>query len=560
MRACLAALCPGVRFIAMLFFAVSFSASTPAQSPSQPSVDLPPANAPAASPSPEKPPVPAAPLPPIKAALQLYREGKFSEAEAAYSAILKDDPASSSAYVGLARVQLKQKRVDAAADSVAKAVKLSPNSDEVQVMQGELAFRQGHIADAERLFTPIIRKGAAGDARANLGLGRVYWVSSYYRHAKLQFDLAYEKDKDDPDIRRAWMNTLSLKERVSALRDYLSGDSDDDEESREHMHAGLTLLEDAEGEGRSGCHIVSRPAEVHLPMERLMYSAKNIRGYGLKLDVNGVKATLLLDTGASGIVISRKVAERAGIKSIVSSDVHGIGDKGPVSSFFGIADSMKVGGLELQGCHVSVIERNSVADEDGLIGADVFSSYLVNINFPDYKFELTALPPRPPDSEQDKALLAKFPKIQRFHDRFTPPEMKDWSPVYRFGHMLLIPTRINDAPTLNLFLIDTGAFSDTISPQVARQFTKVHDDDHMKVKGLNGNVARVFSADEIKLQFSHFRQPAVGMVAFDTSHISDRAGTEISGMLGFAMLYQMQLKIDYRDGLVDFVYDPNRFH
>ena len=50
------------------------------------------------------------------------------------------------------------------------------------------------------------------------------------------------------------------------------------------------------------------------------------------------------------------------------------------------------------------------------------------------------------------------------------------------------------------------------------------------------------------------------MVAFDTSKISNDAGAKVSGMLGFAMLFQMNLKIDYRDGLVDFEYDPNRFH
>lgn len=31
---------------------------------------------------------------------------------------------------------------------------------------------------------------------------------------------------------------------------------------------------------------------------------------------------------------------------------------------------------------------------------------------------------------------------------------------------------------------------------------------------------------------------------------------EVSGILGFETLYMLQIKIDYRDGLVDFVYDP----
>jgi hypothetical protein len=64
----------------------------------------------------------------------------------------------------------------------------------------------------------------------------------------------------------------------------------------------------------------------------------------------------------------------------------------------------------------------------------------------------------------------------------------------------------------------------------------------------------------LALTFSHYRQPARDVVAFDTSGISNATGRELSGTLGFSMLYQLQLKIDYRDGLVDFGYDPNRFY
>jgi hypothetical protein len=42
--------------------------------------------------------------------------------------------------------------------------------------------------------------------------------------------------------------------------------------------------------------------------------------------------------------------------------------------------------------------------------------------------------------------------------------------------------------------------------------------------------------------------------------MSNSAGTEISGSLGFVMLWLLDIKIDYRDGLVDFAYDDKRFH
>jgi hypothetical protein len=45
------------------------------------------------------------------------------------------------------------------------------------------------------------------------------------------------------------------------------------------------------------------------------------------------------------------------------------------------------------------------------------------------------------------------------------------------------------------------------------------------------------------------------LTAFDTKYISDGIGTEISGFLGFTLLRLLDIKIDYRDALVDFNYD-----
>ena len=78
----------------------------------------------------------------------------------------------------------------------------------------------------------------------------------------------------------------------------------------------------------------------------------------------------------------------------------------------------------------------------------------------------------------------------------------------------------------------------------------------MQVKGLGGTVNNVYRADKATLQFGHYYQENQDIVTLDLSTIARSTGTEVSGILGFAMLRIMQVKIDYRDGLVDFVYDP----
>jgi hypothetical protein len=137
--------------------------------------------------------------------------------------------------------------------------------------------------------------------------------------------------------------------------------------------------------------------------------------------------------------------------------------------------------------------------------------------------------------------------------------MQSYSQIFRFGHSLLIPTAVNQLP-YKLFMIDTGAFDNAITPEAAREASKLYSDPNMRVKGLSGAVNEVYRADNVTLTFAHFRQQRQGLVSFDLTNISNSIGTEVSGTLGFAMLRLLDIKIDYRDGLVGFSYDPNRIH
>ena len=137
--------------------------------------------------------------------------------------------------------------------------------------------------------------------------------------------------------------------------------------------------------------------------------------------------------------------------------------------------------------------------------------------------------------------------------------MNSYTQLYRFGHQLLVPTSVGEAP-VKLFLLDTGTGRNFISLNAAEEITKVHDDPRMSVRGISGSVKQVYRADKAVLQFGHLRQKNQDVVAIDLTHMSDRIGTEVSGILGFTTLRLLDIKIDYRDGLVDFSYDPKRWN
>jgi hypothetical protein len=134
--------------------------------------------------------------------------------------------------------------------------------------------------------------------------------------------------------------------------------------------------------------------------------------------------------------------------------------------------------------------------------------------------------------------------------------MHSYTKFYRFGHSMLLPTSIGDTP-VKLFLLDTGSTSNLISPSAAREVTKIHGDART-IKGLSGSVKNVYRADKAVLRFAHMQQENQDLIAIDMTHISDRIGTEVSGVLGFEVLHLLDIKINYRDGLVDFSLDPKR--
>lgn len=137
--------------------------------------------------------------------------------------------------------------------------------------------------------------------------------------------------------------------------------------------------------------------------------------------------------------------------------------------------------------------------------------------------------------------------------------MKSYTKVYRVGHQLMISTALNQASNPpKLFILDTGSFSTTISPEAAREVTKLHGNDAIKVQGISGEVKNVYSADEVTFYFANLAQKARNVVSFDLSGLSRNVGLEVSGLIGANTFGLVTMHIDYRDGLVKFDYDPNR--
>jgi tetratricopeptide (TPR) repeat protein len=524
--------------------------------------------------------------PKIAAAEQLFRAGKFAEAETSYQALLKADPKLIPAQVGLARSMLRQQKMDEAMEVVNRALAAQADSSALLAAKGDVQFRRGEMSEAELSYLTA-RKLDPKEVRAYLGLAKLYRSYSLYRRAYDQLQSAHEIAPQDMEVQRAWLTMLPRKERLAAMEAYLSRPHPDDEEETRWMTEYLDFLEATADKPIHACKLVSKVEQTETKLDSMLGpDAHHMRGIGLSVRLNDRSAHLLLDTGAGGIMVNRKVAEKAGLNRISAAHYGGIGDKGLQSGYTAVAEHIRIGELEFQDCVVAVSDKRSIGDEDGLIGADVLGAYLIDIDLPGMRLKLSPLPKRPEDTVAPKSLNSEGeeqanaehkednvneppakeekapapitkPGRNLPKDRYIAPQMADWTKVFRFGHSILVPTSVNDSKPM-LFGLDTGAFSNLLSVRAGRLVSKVNSEDRIRVEGVNGAVKKVYSADTATLRFAHFQQSNLGIITLDLSAVSHRTGTEVSGFLGFTMLRQLELELDYRDGLVNFKYDPKR--
>jgi tetratricopeptide (TPR) repeat protein len=527
--------------------------------------------------------------PDLIAADQLYKAGKFAQAAEKYQALLKVDAELPAAEAGLIESLLHEQKIDEASAEAIKALNAQPNSAALLAAMGDVQFRLAKMPEAERSYFKALQIDKR-ELRACLGLVRLYRAYSLYRKAYDALRVAHQIAPSDPEVQRLWFSRLSRRERMAAIEAYLAGPHPDDPEETRSLQHYLEFLKATVDKPVHACRLVSKVEHTDTNLQPMFHDPKHIEGYGLAVKLNDRNTHLLLDTGASGILIGRKSAEKAGLTRISDIHVWGIGDTGAQNGYLAVADHIRIGELEFADCVVTVSDRTPLADEDGLVGSDVFSSYLIDIDFPAEKLRLSPLPKRPdektaptalktegessstPEDDSDEAAAdqkaqstadasttaktALAPSLPK--DRYVAPEMKSWSPVFHFGHQLLIHTEVNDSKPM-LFLIDTGANTTFLSIRAARQVTKVNSDPWAHVGGVSGTVAKVYRANKATLRFSRFSKDDQDVLTFDLSNLCRDTGTEVSGILGFEVLGMLHVKIDYRDGLVDFTYEPPKW-
>jgi predicted aspartyl protease len=495
-----------------------------------------------------------------------YLDGNMSQAESLYRDDLTKAPHDTVAVAGLTRTLLREQKVNDASAIITAELAAAPDSVPLIISKAEVLYRQGKVAEAAGAADQAFRSDPCS-ARLYLLRARIFRLNSMYASERRAIGFAYSLDPTDLEIRRVWLGTLSLTQRIEQQKAFLAVPGSVTGDEREKLEKGLKNLEYFATLTPKSCHVASAVTSTEIALAPIEYYGNSGRGtWGLHMQFNKADATLGVDTGASGIVINRAIADRAGLKAGERLQIGGVGDQGVQGAYKAQVDSIRIGALEFKDCTVQVTDRKDILGTDGLIGADVFSNYLVTLDYPMRKFLLSPLPPRPSDTSDSVGSLSTGGTEQSGagamsdsnepQDRYMSPTMKDYSPVFRSGHFLIVPVTLNGKET-RLFIVDTGAFSTSISPEAARAVTRVSGGDAGSVRGMSGAVAKVQFSQAIDFRFAGIEQQNNDLVTFDTVGVSQNTGVEISGFLGSTLLRQLTISIDYRDGLVKFDYDSH---
>ena len=115
----------------------------------------------------------------------------------------------------------------------------------------------------------------------------------------------------------------------------------------------------------------------------------------LTASVNGASGTFVLDTGAAQVTLSSAAAERAGLEAVASSSGAVVNGR-PVTTYLGVAASVRIGAVELRNVPVTWLDGDALAlpgglRPDGTIGTPVFYRFLTTF---DYRHRALVLRPK----------------------------------------------------------------------------------------------------------------------------------------------------------------------
>jgi hypothetical protein len=470
---------------------------------------------------------------------------QFAKADSLFAAMQPTD----STQVGQIRAKIGQRQLSLALAFAAEALAQHPVSALLTDGLAEVRYARGELDET----LAALNKAIALDpclARSHYDLSLYLELSGMSATSQKELDLAYHLAPGDPLIRHAWKATQEPVPTPDSEITDLRAIADRPETDSQKKSGIERLIKVFQADKKGDCELVSGTPNATIPLVTLFADGKQMPPTGSALDMvmNGKMRRLLLDSGATGLLISRDAAEGLGLVPEADVESSGVGDGSASHEYITHVERIAIGSLVFRSCEVRVQAQHGGLDAQGLFGIDTLRSLLVTLDFPAQQLRTAALPLPNGDVANPVSMLTIAGSKR---DRYEPPGMESWTPAFRESQNLLLQTLIGKVPR-TLFIMDTGAGDGLIDLDVATEVTHVTTAPGVSMRGVSGTTNSVSDAGPMTVEFPGFTGRVTAMTALDLARFTLKDGVKVSGFIGYNILRNLVIDIDYRDNLIRF--------
>jgi hypothetical protein len=451
--------------------------------------------------------------------------------------------------------QIQRNEVAEALATANRAVAALPRSAEAHVLVGDAELRAGHLPEAAAAYTEA-RSLDPCSAGAHFGNGRLLLLSSMRQSGLKELALAHRLALTDSEISETLFSLLPPAMHAKGLRNLLASATDISPARRQRLEQQAALLEMG-----ATCHPPEIISSTNIVLTPMFFNGVYPRDYGLHVGAGSAAANLELDSTATGIVLSTTDAKKLNVIPAVAGQT--------VAPYLGYLNSVQIGSLSYGKCAVSVVSDAALGHSYSVIGTSFFQDSLIHIDWVAKQITLAPYPGA-------RVITAEANPV----DASIPASEKDWVHAIVDDGRVLVPVAVEKHPA-GLVMLDTAGTLNMLSPFAAATASlKTKVDASVSVIGVSGPLVRIFRkqgggdinqssvlfpdgkdviihtiGDQMAVVFAGNEPPVFSLYSFDNGLASHAAGLEIGGIIGYSVLQQYFIDIDYRGGLVHLKYD-----
>jgi hypothetical protein len=481
---------------------------------------------------------------------------EFKEAAALFVAELKENPKNSTLRAGQIRNLADNQQLEEA-DTLATAfVVEDPSSGTALTAKAYVLYAQGKLAESYAT-NAASQKLDPCQARTYLYLSDYERSIANWKSAWDHIQLAHKLDPLSDDILKGWIDFLPYRDALEARKARALTTPVLTEEQRNRI-VGAVDKALATPPKPLGCRPGTAAAGTSVKLSEQAL-APGVVVTTIPMSINGKTKHLILDTGASGIMLTAVAASNLGLTAEQRGYVGGFGDDKLTSVKSTHLKSVHIGDVEFTNCE-ALVTSGVGGFADGIVGGDVFHEFLLSLDLSHGLITLDSLPQRPDKLPNPSSILysdagdVDEAGTVHYRNRYIDSSMTGWTPFYLIETKLLLPTQINtSAPSL--FMIDTGSDFTLAQTGTVKPFTKLQESSDDLV-GFSGRVKNTYRTGPLVLHFAGLYQPMSSMIALDT--IPSTLSTTVGGILGLPTWRQVVLRLDYRDHLMKVEIPPKK--